>query len=454
MNTLRDHDAVIAAWLDDGPQTLPHDTRQAIVVGIRTVARRRAGVSWPFTRPGLPTIDLLPLSVALGSAAVIVVAATLAVNFYLHRAGIGGLPTTPGAWERVIIETPSGIGSVVSLAASPHGLLAVVGEDWRSDVARLVVSTDGQNWALVPAARHPKLSAPNGFGGPWGYPSVIGTDGGFLLLQLNELQLTEIWTSEDGYDWRRPAGAATGTDFGPRAVTAGGPGLVGVGGDNAWYSVDGSDWSEAVVPALPEEILPRPASERYVEMTGVTAAGNDLIAWGMASVPFANNSEERVEVPLLWASHDGRTWASVVDPRMDSLAAVMDGPDGLVAVGETDGLATVWLSADGQIWEKVDVRGLPPPISIGQGAATKAGYVLVGGDRDCFGGSCRPSTAAAIWTSPDGRSWSRLPSDERFARAGATHVIAFGSRFVVGGGHDGGPTIWISDPDRSGSASQ
>ena len=143
------------------------------------------------------------------------------------------------------------------------------------------------------------------------------------------LQLSEVWLSENGYDWRRLAGETTDPDLRhgrPTAATDGGPGLVGVGDDKVWYSVDGSDWSLAVVPPLPAEILARPDSERYVAMTGVTGAGNDLVAWGLAEVPLADNSDEHLVMPLLWASHDGRTWASVVDPEMDSVTAVTGGP--------------------------------------------------------------------------------------------------------------------------------
>lgn len=93
MNILRDHDAVIGAWLDDGPESLPSETRQAITVGIRTVTRRRAGIAWPFAGRGLPTFEPRRLSVALASAAVFVVAAAVALNFYANQQGIGGRST-------------------------------------------------------------------------------------------------------------------------------------------------------------------------------------------------------------------------------------------------------------------------------------------------------------------------------------------------------------------------
>ena len=108
-----------------------------------------------------------------------------------------GLPTTSGAWERVVIETPTVTGRVASVAVRPQGLLAVVGGD---EPARLAVSTDGRTWTLVPADQHPGLSNDSGFG----MPSLVGTDRGFLMLQYNE-----VWFSENGSDWRRLAGGST-----------------------------------------------------------------------------------------------------------------------------------------------------------------------------------------------------------------------------------------------------
>src|SRR3990172_1564770 len=96
MNIPRDPDTVLAAWLEDGPLELPRETRHAIAVGIRTVPRRRPGVGWPFgdARLGEPNVGLRRLSVALGSAAVVVVAAALALDFYADQPAVGGpVPT-------------------------------------------------------------------------------------------------------------------------------------------------------------------------------------------------------------------------------------------------------------------------------------------------------------------------------------------------------------------------
>lgn len=375
------------------------------------------------------------------------------------------LPTTPDAWERVAIVTPQGIGSVASLATSPHGLLAVVqGGDTPEGgdgPTRLVVSTDGRNWTPVPEGQHPILSTTNDFG----LPSVLGTDRGFLLIQLQE-----VWMSEDGNDWRRLAAPATDPDLflgSIRAAAEGGPGLVAVGGERAWHSVDASDWTLAAVPALPEEILARPRSERYVELVGVTAAGNDLVAWGIAEVPLTDNRDDDLVVPLLWASHDGREWTDAVDPQMTSVHAVAGGPDGFVAIGRAGTEPAGWFSGDGQAWERItgeafesrwpkgpngqrinnDPGDIPIELRLASAASGSGGYVVVGGDGLCDEGFCA-SDEAVIWTSADGRSWSRVPSHDRFSDGYATSVAAWGSRFVVGGLRSGQPAIWISEVDR------
>ena len=345
------------------------------------------------------------------------------------------LPSTPSAWERVVIEIPSVTGRVDSIAFSSRGLLAVVGGD---EPTRLAVSSDGRTWTLVPDGQLPILSNDQTFG----MPSVLGTGDGFLMLQLNE-----VWFSENGYDWRRLAGETTDPDLrmgGSDAATKGGPGLVAVGRDKALYSVDGSDWSVAAVPPLPQEILARPDSERYVGMNGVTAAGNQLVAWGIAEVPVAGSPDDHLVVPLLWASRDGRTWIDVVDPEMDAVTAVAGGPSGFVATGQAGSEAAVWYSADGETWDRVGdgVFTGPVDLHLESAAATSAGYVVVGGDGQCYGTSC-PDRDIVIWTSADGRSWARVPSADLFTGAKAYGAFAWGPGFVVGGAHDGKPAIWI-----------
>ena len=226
---------------------------------VAQAGRMRQRPAWTFLERWLPWDIAVPrqgvpraaVLFAVMSLLVALLAASVAYigSQRIHTERTPGLPTTSGDWERVVIETPSVTGRVASIAVGPQGLLAVVGGD---EPARIAVSTDGRTWTLVPVDQHPRLSNDRSFG----MPSVVGTDRGFLMLQLNE-----VWISENGYDWRRLAGETTDPDLrmgGPDAATNGGPGLVAVGGDRAWYSVDGSDWSVAAVPALPVEILARP----------------------------------------------------------------------------------------------------------------------------------------------------------------------------------------------------
>lgn len=278
-------------------------------------------------------------------------------------------------------------------------------------------------------------------------PSVVGTDRGFLMLQLNE-----VWFSANGSDWQRLASAETDTDLypsGPDVAVVGGPGLVAVGGDKAWYSVDGSDWSLAAAPGLPAEILERPEGDRYVAMTGVTAAGQDLVAWGLAEVPFTDNRDEHLVRPLLWASHDGRTWASVVDPTMDSVTAVTGGPHGFVATGQSGGDAAVWLSADGETWERVGDGDFARAarLQLDAASASAAGYVIAATEGGCVWYPC-PEQSVVTWTSVDGRSWSPVQSDDRFTRSQAYGSVAWGSTFVIAGSFDSKPTVWISGSER------
>ena len=442
-------DDAISQWLEQvAPTRVPDRVLDATFERTRG---RRQDVGW---LPRLFPPRALRAGLALSGIVAVVLAIAVATTVPLVGP-VAGLPTSPDAWTRAMIETPSGTGAVVALAAAPGRLLAVVGDDAG---VRLITSSDGRVWTLVPADRHPELSTPRGFG----YPTVVGTDRGFLLLQLNE-----IWTSDTGDDWRRLAGETTDPDLrpgGPDFATAGGPGMVGVGGDKAWFSVDGSDWSTAAVPALPAEILARPDAERYVAMTGVTAGEDGLIAWGVASVPRADDPAESVAVPLLWASGDGRTWTDVVDPAMDAVTAVTGGPGGIVAAGQAGRDSALWFSAEGRAWQRIvgdvidsrwpkgpdgtrindDPGDVPVEMALVAATAGRDGYVVVGGDGLCVGEGFCGSDEAVILTSADGRSWARVQSDERFAGGSATHAVAWGSRFVVGGTVDGRPAVWIS----------
>ena len=51
MNVQRDPDAILAAWLDEGPTRLPDATRRAIAVTTRTTRQSRLPIWLPWRAP-------------------------------------------------------------------------------------------------------------------------------------------------------------------------------------------------------------------------------------------------------------------------------------------------------------------------------------------------------------------------------------------------------------------
>ncbi|MBM3694720.1 MAG: hypothetical protein FJW79_02115 [Actinobacteria bacterium] len=119
---------------------------------------------------------------------------------------------------------------------------------------------------------------------------------------------------------------------------------------------------------------------------------------------------------LVWSrvQHDEAIFA---DPRgQQGMLSVTAGGPGLVAVGWDesggDGDAAVWTSRDGLSWSR-----LPHDESIFGGPGRQVVYsVVVGGPglvavgSDCSGGDWGDCDAA-VWTSRDGLIWSRVPHD-------------------------------------------
>jgi hypothetical protein len=403
---------------------------------------------------GLPTSTSRPVSVALGAVALLAVAVVVVSNIPRRLDSVAApLPASPTEWSRVLID-PEFDGGVDVLAATPRGLLAWVGGD---DENRLYFSVDGRTWMGVPAEQLPNFDNPSfAVSGA----ALAGDDQRMLIVGR------EAWASEDGITWSRSSSPAQDPEFGQGAVialAAGGPGFVAVGAPNkAWYSTDGTDWALAEVPPPPGEPsalvrpLDRSQTQGTVEMEGVAASGSNLLAWGKSI--WVHDDGSATFVPVFWVSNDGTSWTTAPAPGgpVWGYPTVSGGPKGFVVVNEGGGL---WFSADGTSWERVaqDAFGASRWATEGQLLASaiaggSAGYVAVATDGRCNLIACS-SQEAVIWTSPDGRSWARLPNDARFegtptsGGAGAGVVAAWGDRFVVGGAVDGGPATWISDPD-------
>jgi hypothetical protein len=109
MTTRRDPDAVLAAWLDEGPDELPEQDRRAIVTSTRLMTQRRGGIALPWR----DTTMNGSLRIALGAVAVLITAVGgLALLGPGLPGGIGGpgptaspAPTPPAGGRITLTET-------------------------------------------------------------------------------------------------------------------------------------------------------------------------------------------------------------------------------------------------------------------------------------------------------------------------------------------------------------
>jgi hypothetical protein len=252
-----------------------------------------------------------------------------------------------------------------------------------------------------------------------------------------------------------------------QAVTAGGPGLVAVGRPadrggceggptdgfepdqcwgGAWISSDGVRWQEAPRQASLEIGTYFPTSGPGVDMIGVAAGSDSIVAIGyaMAGGPTIDAGGELR--PAVWTSPDGLQWERVADEtvferaRFSEVAAT---PDGFAIVGAVyDALlqapgqprGAIWTSADGREWQRVpdgpifDIGGYQvtgeDPGSGGPRRITMAGSSILSVGSVCNdqGLDC----VTAFWSSPDGSTWQRVVLAERNVNARDIAVTADG----------------------------
>ncbi|MGI9622458.1 MAG: sialidase family protein [Acidimicrobiales bacterium] len=282
---------------------------------------------------------------------------------------------------------------------------------------------------------------------------AVGTDGTHYESEghLGEFGDAAVWTSVDGITWSRAPHDET--VFGGAAmssVTVGGPGLVAVGGTSAgaavWTSVDGITWSR--VPH-DETVFGGDA-----DMGRVTVGGPGLVAVGPKFLEGA---------AAVWTSADGLAWSRVpLDEEVFGGASIGDvtaGGPGLVAVGsawleaEDRGVAAVWTSVDGLTWSRVpyDEAMFGPGDEHWMAAVVVGGPGLVAGG--WFANEDLYDQGTAVWTSVDGLTWSRLPYDEAvWGYGNVTSLVAVDSGLVAVGADyypaqtDRGGRVWTS-PD-------
>jgi hypothetical protein len=201
------------------------------------------------------------------------------------------------------------------------------------------------------------------------------------------------------------------------SVTTGGPGLVAVGWDGSlvggsaavWTSTDGLVWS-------------RVSHDESVFGGDGGQSMEDLVVGGPGLVAVGSDSRGFESVPAVWTSTDGLVWSRVAhDEAVFGLRGSMDGVAvaeiGLVAVGSEwpehgtygsalDFDAAVWTSVDGITWSRVphDESALG-----GDGWQFMRGVFVGDPGLVAFGGDSGPGDGGVVWVSADGITWSRIP---------------------------------------------
>jgi hypothetical protein len=395
-------------------------------------------------------------------------------------------PPVGVAWSRVPHDEAvfGGPGELLmsSVTAGGPGLVAVgwVGEFLRvADQGAVWTSTDGRVWSRVP---HDEAV----FGGPghqWmesvtaGGPGLVAVGYDARNIHVTGLpsdSVAAVWTSTDGGVWSRvPHDEVVFGGPGVQvmsSVTAGGPGLVAVGYD--WPGGDAGDWVAAVWTSTDGRVWSRVPHDEAVFgglseqlMSGVTIGGPGLVAVGQARHDQSDDADWVDWVAAVWTSTDGRVWSRVPHdesvfggPDNQSMRSVTAGGPGLVAVGASSDAggsdAAVWTSTDGRVWSRVPHdRAVFGDKSMRSVAAGAPGLVAVG-----QAPSSGSESVAAVWTSTDGRVWSRVPHDR--AVFGGPSVqsmlgVAAGGPGLVAVGYDlseavGGfrAAVWVSPPMR------
>jgi hypothetical protein len=382
-------------------------------------------------------------------------------------------------WSRVAHDEAvfGGVRSQVmtSVVAGGPGLVAVGHDglwdenprDWYPDPSAAVwTSEDGIVWSRVP---HDEEI----FGGAVMNDVTLGGPG-LVAVGWSDSNAA-VWTSVDGLTWSRVHDDSLRTGHAMNSVVVGGPGLVAVGREGGaaaavWTSVDGLTWTR--VPH-DREIFGSPTALGF-GMISVTAGGPGLVAVG--AWPEAPRISAKV-----WTSVDGLTWTRVPDDEAGfdgvhvPLSVTAGGP-GLVAVGLDGAGAGVWTSVDGFHWVQVpddeaifsatygsdsapDSRVYQPPpegagLAMNDVIAVGDGLVAVGGPTYNYRGPRDGDLGAAVWTSPDGITWSRVPHDTAvFGGTGENSiwsVTTAGSNLVAVGSHqhsieiDANAAVWVA----------
>ncbi len=282
---------------------------------------------------------------------------------------------------------------------------------------------------------------------------VVATTSGFAAVGSGGLRGPgTVWTSTDGTTWQATPGETSLSTMLLTAVAPTPTGLAAFGancpatGECIAVNVvtfDGSTWSQPGLLTLPAGIISG-APARFATIGGQIVGVGSMI---VTDDPFT-------QAAVVWTSPTGSDWTQVPDSPIFAKAQMYDvavGAHGLVAVGSADTTsqigtdAAVWTSPDGLTWTRVPSDPSFVDAAMNGISATASGFVAVG----------QGPLGAAVWTSADGTAWVRVADQPAFQNATMYGVASDGSGLVAAGyGHDSAAiltspdgTTWTRVPD-------
>ena len=386
------------------------------------------------------------------------------------------------AWTKATLQPSSAGGAYVSeIFVGADGLVAVGAATGARGEGAAWTSSDGRTWAPI-AMRGSGLPSP--VPGQAVLPSSYIVDDGTHMVAIGTTtgQVATWWSSTDGTTWTPlVASGSTATTpvqqgdsayvdrwFNRAFVVPGGLVVVGPGTGSPDAPGPGRVWLASAVPGTlvtpsstpptPAPSATPPASEtvggylwhRIDSQFGgaqpgpMTALGSEVV---LATDPLRGvwAPGQPMLHPTFWHSADGSIWqrlpdspafAGVQDKWVDWVLGLSANGPGLIAVGmqqSVDGSAAnaeVWTSPDGKTWTRASVDG-------GNGAAMSlvyrvaGGFVAIGTSRYAF--NAGTGGGIAIWTSPDGTHWTRLPQSESPTGLDIISVAHGNGRYVAVG---------------------
>jgi hypothetical protein len=226
--------------------------------------------------------------------------------------------------------------------------------------------------------------------------------------------VTRLWVSPDGgASWQRST-----ANLQIVTVVPGADGILALARNPAnfqsglWTSSDGLSWKQ-----VPDDA----GTFRSATITALVKGGPGWVAGGSAGGGTTPPSQ------AIWTSADGRTWtrADLASSQGSQVTILVANGEKVIALASSPNGTSVLASQDGLHWQQA--KDSPPGI-YSYGNPTIA--PLSGG----FVGLLDEGGETAVWSSPDGLSWTRIGSDDLFGgTARVSNVISYrGSLAAIG----------------------